>query len=1231
MPRHGSSLAPLLAFVTLSLVAASAGAVEVTVSGEESPYPGVRVQTLKLTGPTARAWAVFVDLCTEQVRVGATAAPQSLRTAGSWADSVGAQVAVNGDFYKTGPVRVYGAAVGGGAAWPAVQTGTDPTYDGEWYYQDYGWIAFGPHWVEFNHSGWTKQHPDEYPTREGWRPTSVTHAVPHGTVALVSGFPELVVEGKRVTCTDPTADTCFPDRTDMRARHPRSAMGLTEDRRTFILLAVDGRTNVSAGLYGAELAEVMEKLGAWEAFNLDGGGSTQLWVEGDGYINDTNGNNSGGGTRAVANHWGIFAGSGATAPGHCVDYLVEGLLNAPLGQPDASSDIDGDGLADACIRAADGIRCARGGALGEDELFVGLDDDSGWGDLSNATTLRTGDLDGDGRADLCARANAGVRCWRSDLAPLATELEGPALADESGWNAPAYFSTLRLADVTGDGRDDLCARAAAGLRCYPSTGAGFDAAIESDAFSDDAGFADPANYTTLRMGDVDGDGRADACARTDAGVECRLAAGEFTAAIAGPAWSDDLGWSRPAYFSTIRLADVDHDGRADLCARASAGFRCHLATGTGFGEAVDAPILADADGGDAPAVYSTIRLADIDGDADLDVCARDGDTFGCWAWTGAGFGARIDGPASPDDAWLAPRIYAGPRLADVDGDRRADLCVRTDSGLQCYPSTGTGFLAALAGPAWAGPNWESPAVFGTLQLGGPRCQPLPELCNGHDDDCDGVVDDDCIGGVDTTGDATGDATGDTPDSTGPAPTTGAGVTGDAPTSSGSGATADTSAGSGGQSGEQGCACTTQNQAPAPWLLLALLLGSRRRAVRRPRALPPRRPACYRSPSMSLRTAPLVLVALAACFVDSGNAAGTSESPTTAATLTSDMPESTGGPATGAEPTTTPTTTTTTATTTTGLDTGTTGAPPATCPCFGGDGPYCGHGVAVEADAAGCEVAVLAGHEGDILHCEAGEWSLGATCEAGCEVTAPGEADACLLPVCACFVKEAWCGSGAAAHGLTLDPPCTVPLVPEHNNDILGCDGETWIVKQMCEKGCHEEMVGVPDSCNDDSDYKLPYACGDAFTCSQANFGSSHQGSQAYAWDFAMPKGTPVHAARGGTIAYLEMRSPAGSQCYDPPGLLEACHNKANFIGIKHADGTVALYMHLREMKVQKGDVVQQGQLIALSGNSGYTSGPHLHFQLQNDCGIWFCSSVPVSFADAPGLAKNDSVASGNCP
>ncbi len=347
---------------------------------------------------------------------------------------------------------------------------------------------------------------------------------------------------------------------------------------------------------------------------------------------------------------------------------------------------------------------------------------------------------------------------------------------------------------------------------------------------------------------------------------------------------------------------------------------------------------------------------------------------------------------------------------------------------------------------------------------------------------------------------------------------------------------------------------------------------------------------------------------------------------TAAPTTGDLPESTGsstGPGTssgiGGEPGST------------GGSSGTTAAPAELCGCFAGEGPYCGHAVAEQVMTAGCDVPVLAGHEGDILRCEGDEWTVDAACAAGCEATAPGEADVCALPDCECFVKEAWCGSGAAEHGLTLDPPCRVPLVPEHNGDILGCDGAAWIVQQACDKGCHEEMLGVADSCNDDAAYRLPWKCDTKQTCSQGNNGSSHQGSQKYAWDFAMPKGTAVHAARGGVVAYLEMRSPPGSTCYDPPGIVEACHNKANFIGIRHNDGTVALYMHLREMKVKKGATVAQGQLIGLSGNSGYTSGPHLHFQLQNDCGIWFCSSVPVKFADAPKLAKGSTPTSGNCP
>ncbi|MEI8258107.1 MAG: phosphodiester glycosidase family protein, partial [Deltaproteobacteria bacterium] len=150
----------------------------------------------------------------------------------------------------------------------------------------------------------------------GWYPTTVTTQVPRGTVALVSGFPELIVEGQRVTCSSPTASSCFPDRTDMRARNPRTAMGLTRDRRTFILLTVDGRSTASAGMYGTEEARLMELLGAWEAMNVDGGGSTTMWQQGRGVLNVP----SDPVERVVYNHWGVFAGAAdgqARATGHC--------------------------------------------------------------------------------------------------------------------------------------------------------------------------------------------------------------------------------------------------------------------------------------------------------------------------------------------------------------------------------------------------------------------------------------------------------------------------------------------------------------------------------------------------------------------------------------------------------------------------------------------------------------------------------------------------------------------------------------------------------------------------------------------------------------------------------------------------------------------------------------------------------------------------------------------------
>jgi hypothetical protein len=105
-------------------------------------------------------------------------------------------------------------------------------------------------------------------------------------------------------------------------------MGLTEDRGTFILVVVDGRDSPdSVGMYGAELATLMFELGAWEAFNLDGGGSSAMWLQDAGYLNQP----ADGSARAVANHWGVYAGPEGGQPaesGSC--FVPGGCFASPL-------------------------------------------------------------------------------------------------------------------------------------------------------------------------------------------------------------------------------------------------------------------------------------------------------------------------------------------------------------------------------------------------------------------------------------------------------------------------------------------------------------------------------------------------------------------------------------------------------------------------------------------------------------------------------------------------------------------------------------------------------------------------------------------------------------------------------------------------------------------------------------------------------------------------------------
>lgn len=136
-----------------------------------------------------------------------------------------------------------------------------------------------------------------------------------------------------------------------------------------------------------------------------------------------------------------------------------------------------------------------------------------------------------------------------------------------------------------------------------------------------------------------------------------------------------------------------------------------------------------------------------------------------------------------------------------------------------------------------------------------------------------------------------------------------------------------------------------------------------------------------------------------------------------------------------------------------------------------------------------------------------------------------------------------------------------------------------------------------------SPYRLPWKAGVSRFVSQGNYSfTTHRGFHEYSWDFWMPIGTEILASRAGRVIEVV-------QHLDGIGFFHG-----NRVIIEHEDGTRAVYAHIQKngARATIGEVVQQGQLIALSGMVGATVNPHLHFHVLNPDGT---HSIPITFQD----------------
>jgi exopolysaccharide biosynthesis protein len=231
------------------------------------PYRGVthvhrRVELLE-------AHVVTVDLACAEIDVVATRPRERFATVSNFAREQHAQIAINANFFDDGSASC-GLAVGDGRVW------RDSTQSNCGASLAFGRVNNGWRAEVFDSFGWVRDNPMRWASQ------------------VITGKPVMLRRGEALFHPH--------DPTGMWRVHPRTAIGLAADRHTLVIAVIEGRRRHAPGVTSNEMIPLLEEFAVSDAINLDGGGSSALYIAAEGGIVN---HPSDGRERTVLNHLGI--------------------------------------------------------------------------------------------------------------------------------------------------------------------------------------------------------------------------------------------------------------------------------------------------------------------------------------------------------------------------------------------------------------------------------------------------------------------------------------------------------------------------------------------------------------------------------------------------------------------------------------------------------------------------------------------------------------------------------------------------------------------------------------------------------------------------------------------------------------------------------------------------------------------------------------------------------------